>query len=115
VRLFCNIRTTDQKVSTKYFCEEILCRSPQNLSSQVGLQNAPDDVVPIWHTCRPNAGTLLTKNAMQAPQLPAEQCWLHQVHGCTIVTASPAQQNCEADGSLSRESGAVCAVMTADC
>ncbi|MBV5307943.1 peptidoglycan editing factor PgeF [Chromatium okenii] len=72
-----------------------------NLADHVG--DAPADVA----TNRARLRTEL--------ELPTEPCWLRQVHGCTIVTASSAQQNCEADGSLARESGAVCAVMTADC
>ncbi|MBK1693405.1 hypothetical protein CKO09_01435 [Chromatium weissei] len=72
-----------------------------NLADHVG--DAPADVVA-------NRARLRTEL-----NLPAEPCWLRQVHGCTIVTASAAHQNCEADGVLARQAGAVCAVMTADC
>lgn len=48
--------------------------------------------------------------------LPAEPCWLEQVHGTRVIavdeaTAAPAT----ADGSSTRRRGVVCAVLTADC
>jgi polyphenol oxidase len=48
-------------------------------------------------------------------QLPSAPCWLQQVHGCQIVTVSAAARGSAADGALSREAGAVCVVLTADC
>lgn len=48
-------------------------------------------------------------------RLPAEPCWLRQVHGIVAVDAATAGKNVEADASLSRRAGTVCAVMTADC
>ncbi len=58
-----------------------------------------------------------TNRARLCAQLgvPTEPCWLRQVHGCQIVTASAATRGSEADGALSREAGAVCVVLTADC
>jgi hypothetical protein len=47
--------------------------------------------------------------------LPADPCWLTQVHGCAIRRAAPAQPGGEADGALADRPGAVCVVMTADC
>jgi len=40
--------------------------------------------------------------------------WLRQVHGTRVVTL-PASLDTEADASISRASGTVCAVLTADC
>ncbi len=47
--------------------------------------------------------------------LPSEPVWLKQVHGHGIVNADEAAGIPEADGSVSRQTGCVCAVMTADC
>ncbi len=49
-------------------------------------------------------------------QLPAEPGWLRQVHSARVVDldVTPAP-DCEADASVSRQPGAVCAVLTADC
>jgi len=49
-------------------------------------------------------------------QLPAEPVWLNQVHGIAVVEADKVLHEVpEADASISRTPGAVCAVMTADC
>lgn len=47
--------------------------------------------------------------------LPGMPLWLNQVHGITAVDAAHAAPGCAADASFTRESGAVCAVLTADC
>lgn len=47
-------------------------------------------------------------------QLPAEPAWLRQVHSARVVEAGR-DPNPEADASYSRETGQVCAVLTADC
>lgn len=50
--------------------------------------------------------------------LPAEPCWLNQVHGTTVVHAradSVAATVPTADACIATESGVVCAILTADC
>ncbi|MDZ7751202.1 MAG: peptidoglycan editing factor PgeF [Gammaproteobacteria bacterium] len=48
--------------------------------------------------------------------LPAEPCWLEQVHGTRVITAGETTAApAIADGSLTRRRGVVCAVLTADC
>lgn len=47
--------------------------------------------------------------------LPAEPVWLNQVHGSGIVDADCAGGIPAADGSVARNAGTVCAVLTADC
>lgn len=47
-------------------------------------------------------------------QLPNSPLWMTQVHGkCVVDAGSP--QGVEADGSISKQVGNVCAVLTADC
>ncbi len=54
--------------------------------------------------------------AIVREQLPAEPCWLDQVHGTAVAEADvPADAPPRADASVARRPGAVCAVMTADC
>ncbi|MCU7959009.1 MAG: peptidoglycan editing factor PgeF [gamma proteobacterium symbiont of Bathyaustriella thionipta] len=48
-------------------------------------------------------------------RLPAEPCWLQQTHSKLVVEAHSAAGNIQADGSYSRQTGQVCAVLTADC
>lgn len=50
----------------------------------------------------------------QAYALPAEPCWLEQVHGTAVCTAGESDDNC-ADAAFARGPGSVCAVLTADC
>lgn len=47
--------------------------------------------------------------------LPGAPLWLRQVHGARVVDAGSADGVPEADGSVARRAGTVCAVMTADC
>jgi polyphenol oxidase len=47
--------------------------------------------------------------------VPAEPLWLKQVHGCQVAHGDTDSMGCEADASVARAPGQVCAVMTADC
>lgn len=47
--------------------------------------------------------------------LPAEPCWLNQIHGNGVVDAAMVTGVPDADAAVSRKPGAVCVVMTADC
>ncbi len=47
--------------------------------------------------------------------LPAEPAWMKQVHGTAVIDATRATPDTEADAAVTRDPGAVCAVMTADC
>ena len=47
--------------------------------------------------------------------LPAEPCWLHQVHGGRVVDAARAASGEKADASIARQRGTVCIVKIADC
>lgn len=47
--------------------------------------------------------------------LPAEPCWLRQVHGDNVVIDPAPGEALEADAAITRNSGVVCVVTTADC
>lgn len=47
--------------------------------------------------------------------LPAEPAWLRQVHGNNVIAAEQVSGSVIADASYTRQPGAVCVVMTADC
>ena len=48
-------------------------------------------------------------------RLPAEPRWLRQVHGTNVIDAGSVDGEPEADASIARERGVVCAVLAADC
>ena len=83
----------------------------------------PDFVIPDWKVA---ARALVTTTALGdvkdaaaraklRQQLPAEPCWLKQVHGVNVLDASRYSGPVEADGSFTRQKNVVCAVMAADC
>jgi len=47
--------------------------------------------------------------------LPAEPCWLQQVHGTRCIDVASAMPGDTADAAFAHAPGAVCAVLTADC
>ncbi len=47
--------------------------------------------------------------------LPARPAWLAQVHGANVVDAATVAAPVEADASIALATGAVCAILTADC
>lgn len=53
--------------------------------------------------------------ALLRESLPSEPLWLSQVHGNRVEDADVVSDVPEADGSVARKAGAVCAVLTADC
>ena len=60
------------------------------------------------------------KTLREAARLPAEPCWLRQVHGATVVDldtlpVTPRALPPEADAALARSPGRVAAILTADC
>ncbi len=67
---------------------------------------APDSVI---------AGTALRGKSLDTLGLPGEPCFLKQVHGAKVVVAAAYASPPEADASVGRLPGDVCAVRTADC
>lgn len=53
--------------------------------------------------------------ALLCATLPVEPVWLKQVHGNIVADADHAVGVPDADASVARRAGAICAVMTADC
>ncbi len=51
----------------------------------------------------------------RAAGLPADPCWLEQVHGIETVDAADWQAGIEADAIIARRPRQVCVVLTADC
>jgi len=60
-------------------------------------------------------GCVSRNRAILRACLPAEPAWIRQVHGTAVIDAAQATSESEADGAVTRLSGRVCAVMTADC
>jgi polyphenol oxidase len=72
-----------------------------NLGSHVG-----DDPLAVAENRR-----ILVREA----ELPAEPAWLAQVHGVTVADLDQSSPLGPADAAISRDSGKVCAILTADC
>jgi YfiH family protein len=74
---------------------------------------------PATHVGDDPAAVLANRKALlQGLRLPAEPCWLEQVHGTTVIDAAePAALGAVpvADAVQSSQPGVVCAVLTADC
>lgn len=83
-----------------------------------GVSRAPYDALNLaTHVGDDEAAVLENRRLLKrALNLPAEPLWLTQVHGTEVAMPGDAgNPACEADACLSRESGQVCVVMTADC
>lgn len=64
-----------------------------------------------------DAASVLANRAVLKHQLrlPAEPCWLEQIHGVEVASAAACEGVPTADAAFSRQAGVVCVVMTADC
>lgn len=71
-------------------------------------------IVPDWPVPA-RVRALVTTRAGGEPRLPAPPAWLRQVHGTGVVDAAQAAGEPEADASIARIPGVVCAVKAADC
>jgi YfiH family protein len=87
-----------------------------------GVSWAPwDSLNPASHVGDDPAAVAENRRRVCA-HLPSEPLWLNQVHGVCVAECPPPQPSpasggggVEADASLSRQPGQVCAVLTADC
>jgi len=68
--------------------------------------------------CGDDAVAVAENRARLAARLPSEPVWLRQVHGIAVADADAARaagDEPEADASVARHAGTVCAVLVADC
>lgn len=79
-----------------------------------GASQAPWTSLNLGDHVGDDAGHVAANRAHLRGQLPAEPVWLRQVHGVRVIELGhePAP---EADAGFTRDSGQVCAVLTADC
>ena len=89
-------------------------RALQTLRSG-GCSPAPWNSFNLGDHVGDEAARVAANRALLRASLPAEPCWLRQVHGIRVVEAASASVGVEADAAYTRVSGAVCVVMTADC
>ncbi|HZN85651.1 MAG TPA: peptidoglycan editing factor PgeF [Burkholderiales bacterium] len=71
-------------------------------------------IVPDW-PAPARVRALVSTRGEADPALPAPPAWLRQVHGTAVVDAAQAAMEPEADASVARVPGVVCAVKSADC
>jgi YfiH family protein len=71
-------------------------------------------IIPDWPVA-PRVRALVTTRGEAEPPLPAAPAWLRQVHGTRVVDAAEAGARPQADASVARAPGVVCAVQAADC
>lgn len=71
-------------------------------------------IQPEW-PAHPRVRAAVSTRGEADPPLPAPPAWLRQVHGTVVVDAATASGRPEADASVARAPGVVCAVQAADC
>ncbi len=82
-----------------------------------GVSTAPFDSLNLGDHVGDDGAAVAANRALleQRLGLPGAPCWLRQVHGTAVVELPAATAAPEADGAFTRQSGVVCAVLTADC
>lgn len=78
-----------------------------------GVSNAPWDSFNLGANCGDKPKDVSQNRRLLS--LPAEPCWLNQVHGNAVIKAGDFPQPPVADASWSQQNNTVCAVLTADC
>lgn len=89
-------------------------RSLQTLRG-AGCSLAPWDSFNLGDHVGDDPAHVAANRAALRKHLPAEPAWLKQVHGVATVNPKNGPKLKEADAAFTRDSGVVCAVMTADC
>lgn len=81
-----------------------------------GVSKVPYAALNLGQHVGDDPQAVATNRALLRAQLPNEPVWLNQVHGIKVVDAAAVGPEVpEADASISRTPGVVCAIMTADC
>ncbi len=80
-----------------------------------GVGVAPFDSLNLGTHVGDDPAAVAANRARLRALLPAEPCWLNQVHGTAVVDLATEHGVPDADAAVSRTPGAVCVVMTADC
>lgn len=82
-----------------------------------GVSQAPYAALNLADHVGDDAAAVAENRLRLGTVLPPEAsiCWLQQVHGTRVVEADSPDVPPEADASVSRSAGQVCAVLTADC
>jgi YfiH family protein len=79
-----------------------------------GVSNPPWASLNLGDHVGDDPAHVAANRARLREQLPAEPGWLRQVHSARVVELGR-EANFEADASFTRQTGQVCAVLTADC
>lgn len=80
-----------------------------------GVSTGPYTSLNLGLRVNDDPATVERNRARLRSHLPEEPRWLNQVHGNRVVDAGELHRPIEADAAVSRTTGAVCAVMIADC
>lgn len=80
-----------------------------------GVSRGPFAELNLGASVGDDAGAVRENRARVRAYLPAEPCWLRQVHGNRVVWADPSALTPEADGCVTRERDTVLVIQVADC
>lgn len=80
-----------------------------------GHSNGPFASFNLGLRCDDAPQDVEANRALLARHLPQPPRWLHQVHGPKVVDADQLDGEVDADASVARNAGTVCAIMIADC
>jgi hypothetical protein len=80
-----------------------------------GVSRPPFDSFNLGLRSGDEAAHVLRNRALLRERLPAEPCWLRQVHGSAVADAAGAAGEPAADAAFARSPATVCAVLVADC
>ena len=80
-----------------------------------GVSSPPYDSLNLGFATDDDDQAVAANRARVGALLPGEPRWLKQVHGANVVEAESVGERPEADASVAREAGTVCAILVADC
>ncbi|MDB5922735.1 MAG: hypothetical protein JWN13_1671 [Betaproteobacteria bacterium] len=80
-----------------------------------GVSTGPYSSLNLGFATADDHAAVRTNHARLQGLLPRTPKWLKQVHGAHVVIADAQTERIEADASMAREAGTVCAILIADC